>query len=126
MTEAQATLLARALSGEAWNSGGGVWLVTLHTGGGLTQEPARFVVFSEEMVCEYASEEAFEESQPPLKTIHLQNQNAGDRWVIQDREGHVLYQDDELELGWTDECEAQREARGPESRGEGKWRVREQ
>ncbi len=126
MTQAQAELLARALSGEAWDSGGGVWLVTKHTGGGFTGEPPRFAVFSDECVCEYASEEAFEDNQPPLKTIHLQNHNAGDRWVIQDDEGNVFYQDDELEQGWTDELEAERQARYLQTRGEGRFWVREQ
>lgn len=58
--------------------------------------------FSQEAICGYASEDAFESGQPPLTTVNLLNRNAGDRWVIQDDEGSVFYEDDELELcGWT-------------------------
>jgi hypothetical protein len=126
MTEACAKLLARVLSGEAWKSGNGGWVVTLHTGGDYLGTPERFVVFTGEAVCEYESEEAFEAGRPPLQRIHLQNENAGDRWNIQDERGRTFYQDPDLELGWTDEHAARREARYLETREGGRYWVREQ
>ena len=55
MNEQQATQLATALGGYTWQSGGGIWLVLLErTDGSL-------VVFSDEVVCEYASQSAFED-----------------------------------------------------------------
>jgi hypothetical protein len=48
MNQKQAELLAKAVGGDAWQSGGGVWVVTLN------REDGRLVVFSGEAVCEYA------------------------------------------------------------------------
>jgi hypothetical protein len=48
--------VAEALGGEAWNSGGDIWLVLFHRSDG------KLVVLSDEVVCEYDSEEAFEHS----------------------------------------------------------------
>lgn len=117
MTEAQANKLANIVGGEAWQSGGGIWLVTLN------REDGALVVFSGDAVCEYESEEAFEESRAS-KIISL-GMDEG-RWVIQDDEGHVFYQDDELELGWRDQVEAERQARYLQARGGGRYFAREQ
>ena len=54
MDEQQATAVADALGGSAWNSGGGIWLVLLHRSDG------KLVVISDEVVCEYENEQAFE------------------------------------------------------------------
>ncbi|CAG1009940.1 hypothetical protein PHYC_03771 [Phycisphaerales bacterium] len=124
MIEAQAEMLAKAVGGEAWQSGGDIWVVTRHTGGGLTGEPERYVVFSAEVVCEYESEKAFEDGAAPLKTISLGGED--ERWVIQDDEGNVFFEDEDLELGWRDESEAERQARYLETREGGKYWVREQ
>lgn len=119
MNEKQATALARALGGEAWNSGGGVWLVTLHVG-------RKLVVFSGDCVCEYDSEEDFDAGNAS-KTINLEEQDGGgggdDRWVIVDQHGTVMFENNDLELGWRDEEDARQEARGLQSRGEGQWQV---
>ena len=64
MNEDQAKQIAQALSGEAWQSGGGIWLVLLRQGNG------KLVVISDEAVCEYDDEKHFEESRP-AKTILL-------------------------------------------------------
>ena len=58
MDERQANSVADALGGEAWQSGGDVWLVLLRRAGG------RLVVFSDDVVCEYPSEASFEENRP--------------------------------------------------------------
>jgi hypothetical protein len=117
MNEKQAEALARALGGEAWNSGGSIWLVQLHVG-------RKLVVFSGDCVCEYESEDAFDEGRAS-KTIHLEDQDAlgADRWVIVGPTGAVMYENDEFELGWQDEHEALTAARGLASRGEGRWQV---
>ncbi|MDP1661223.1 MAG: hypothetical protein Q8L55_04835 [Phycisphaerales bacterium] len=115
MNEKRAEALAAALGGEAWQSGGGIWLVTLNVGG-------KVVAFSGDCICEYQSEEAFDESRAS-KTIELTVPEDDERWVIVDQDGTVFYANNEFELGWDDEGEARREARGLESRGEGRWQV---
>jgi len=54
MDEMQATKLAEILGGETWQSGGDIWLVLIRRNDG------HLIVFSDESVCEYESEEAFE------------------------------------------------------------------
>ena len=54
MNEEEAVAIATALNGETWQSGGNIWLVLLkRTNGSL-------VVISDDVVCEYESEHAFE------------------------------------------------------------------
>lgn len=53
MDEQQANAVAKALGGSAWNSGGGIWLVRFERADG------KLVVLSDEVLCEYDSEEAF-------------------------------------------------------------------
>lgn len=55
MNESQAEALAVAIGGEAWQSGGGIWLVS------VKRADNSLVVFSGDAVCEYECEEAFEE-----------------------------------------------------------------
>lgn len=64
MSERQAVAVAEALGGEAWHSGGGIWLVK------LTSPEGRFVVFSDDLVCEYRDEDAFRDGEA-LQTIAL-------------------------------------------------------
>ena len=64
MNEEQATAIAAALGGEAWQSGGDIWLVILN------RDDGHLVVMSDEVVCEYENEEAFDEAKA-LRTIHL-------------------------------------------------------
>jgi hypothetical protein len=64
MNEKQATAVAEALGGEAWHSGGGIWLVR------LTNPEGRLVVFSDDLVCEYKDEDAFRDGEA-LQTITL-------------------------------------------------------
>ena len=71
MNEFQAKQVAEALSGEIWQSGGGIWLVLLRQGNG------KIVVISDEAVCEYEDEKHFEEAKPS-KAILL-NQNFASR-----------------------------------------------
>lgn len=51
MDEERAEKLAQALGGDAWQSGGGIWLVIVH------RQDGGLVVFSDEVVCQYESEE---------------------------------------------------------------------
>lgn len=64
MNELQAKQIAEALSGETWQSGGGIWLVLLRQGNG------KLVVISDEVVCEYDNQRYFDESKP-AKSIFL-------------------------------------------------------
>lgn len=52
MDEEKAEALAKLLGGETWNSGGDIWLVILKRADG------KVVAISDEVVCEYADEEA--------------------------------------------------------------------
>lgn len=55
MDESQAEAVAKALRGEAWNSGGGIWLVVFRPING------KVVVLSDEVAKVYDGDEAFEE-----------------------------------------------------------------
>jgi hypothetical protein len=57
MNQQQAQAVAEALGGEAWQSGGNIWLVRLRGTDG------RLVVISDELICEYADDAAFDEGQ---------------------------------------------------------------
>ena len=54
MNEKQAVAVAEVFGGEPWQSGGDIWLVMLRRSDG------RLVVISDEAVCEYASQAAFD------------------------------------------------------------------
>ena len=58
MDEEAAEAVANALGGDSWNSGGGIWLVI------FKKPDGSLVVVSDEVVCDYESEEHFERSQP--------------------------------------------------------------
>lgn len=55
MNEAQAESVAKALRGETWQSGGGIWLVTFQRADG------KVIVMSDEVVKEYDNTAAFED-----------------------------------------------------------------
>ncbi len=63
MDEEQATQIASALGGEAWNSGGDYWLVLFRRSDG------KLVVISDEIICEYDDEGAFENNNPTATII---------------------------------------------------------
>ena len=54
MDESQATRIAEVLGGEPWQSGGDIWLVIIH------RKDRHIVVISDDAICEYTSEEEFE------------------------------------------------------------------
>jgi hypothetical protein len=56
MNEEQAKAVAEALGGSEWQSGGGIWLVVIR------KQDGEIVVISDDAVCEYKNEDAFEES----------------------------------------------------------------
>jgi len=116
MDEQTAKQLAAIVGGEAWQSGGGIWLVAIHNDDGT------IVVLSGDSVCEYESEEAFDESRPS-KTILLGIPESGDLYVIVDLEGTVYYLDSALRRGWRYEEDAQHEAAGVQSRLGGHFMV---
>lgn len=67
MSKQQAQAVASALGGEAWHSGGGIWLVVFTAAD-------RLVVISEEAVCEYESQAAFDEGRESKAIILEQSQ----------------------------------------------------
>ena len=69
MDETKANAMAKLLGGEAYNSGGGIWLVTLTTY--ASDFTPRFTVFSDECICEYFNEDDFQEGNEPLHCIML-------------------------------------------------------
>ncbi|CAN5406568.1 hypothetical protein BH09PLA1_BH09PLA1_01370 [soil metagenome] len=58
MDEKKANLIADALRGETWQSGGDIWLAVIRRADGGV------VVISDDAVCEYENEAKFEESNP--------------------------------------------------------------
>lgn len=58
MDEDKAKALAELLGGEPWQSGGDVWLVLIR------RADKRIVAFTDDVVCEYADQEAFEGGEP--------------------------------------------------------------
>jgi hypothetical protein len=58
MNEDKARKLAELLEGEAWPSGGNIWLVR------LTNTDGKLVVFSDDMVCQYDDIEMFRRGLP--------------------------------------------------------------
>jgi hypothetical protein len=55
MTEEQANAIAEAIGGNVWQSGGDIWLVIKR------RQDGHFVVISDEVICEYNSENDFED-----------------------------------------------------------------
>lgn len=116
MDERTAEQLAVIVGGEAWQSGGGIWLVTVN------REDGSLVVFSGDAICEYDSDEAFDAGRAS-KTILLAIPETEDLYVIVDLQGNVFYQDRAMERGWRYEEDARHEALAFESRGEGRFSV---
>lgn len=116
MDERTAEQLASIVGGEAWQSGGGIWLVTVN------RDDGSLVVFSGDAICEYESDEAFDASRAS-KTLLLNIPETEDLYVIVDLKGNVLYQDNAMKRGWRYEEDALHEARALESRGEGRFSV---
>lgn len=117
MNESQAETLAAIMGGEAWQSGGGIWLVTVN------REDGRLVVFSGDAVCEYESEEAFDEGR---SSNEIALNEDGRWWVLSDKDGNVIYRDGQLQAGWRSEEEACHEALAMWSRTGERFLVREQ
>lgn len=116
MDERTAEQLAAIVGGEAWQSGGGIYLVTVN------RDDGSLVVFSADSICEYDNDEAFDAGQAS-RTILLSIPETEDLYVIVDLKGNVYYRDDKMERGWRHEVDAMHEARAWESRGEGKFSV---
>lgn len=116
MDERTAEQLAVLVGGETWQSGGGIYLVTVN------RDDGSLVVFSGDAVCEYENDEAFDAGRAS-KTILLSIPETEDLYVIVDLKGTVFYQDNAMERGWRYEEDALHEARALESRGEGRFSV---
>ncbi len=108
MNEQQANALAEIFSGEAWDSGGGLWLAAYWRGDG------KYIVFSGDSICEYASEDDFDNSNA-AQTIVLAS-GEEEWWVVIDTEGNTIYRNPDLKTGWRFREEAEHEAAGLQSR----------
>ena len=60
LTEENAKIVARILGGEEWQSGGGIMLILFR------RRDGKVVVLSDDVVCEYASDKAFDENKADL------------------------------------------------------------
>jgi len=116
LDERTAEQLAAIVGGEAWQSGGGMYLVTVN------RDDGSLVVFSGGSICEYDNDEAFDASRAS-KTILLTFPETEELYVIVDLKGNVYYLDNKMERGWRYEEDAIHEARAWESRGEGRFSV---
>lgn len=117
MNEKQAEMLAVIVGGEAWQSGGGIWVVTVH------REDGSVIVFSGDAVCEYEDEEAFDAGRA-LATIYTTTEDQW--WVISDKDGNIFYRDPHLQVGWRTQEDAEQEASALRSRTGERYLVREQ
>jgi hypothetical protein len=64
MDESTATTIADSLGGETWQSGGDIWRVILR------KESGRVVALSDDCICEYETDEAFDQGRA-IATIYL-------------------------------------------------------
>jgi hypothetical protein len=64
VTENQANIIANALGGDPWQSGGGIYVVLMH------RQDGKLIALTTDCVCEYENEKAFDTGQP-LKTVRL-------------------------------------------------------
>lgn len=90
MDERTPEQLAVLVGGEAWQSGGGIYLVTVNWDDGS------LVVFPGDAICEYENDEAFDAGRAS-KTILLNIAETEDLYVIVDLKGNVFYQDNAME-----------------------------
>lgn len=116
MDQRTAEQLAVLVGGEAWQSGGDIWLVTVN------RDDGSLVVISGDAICEYENDVAFDAGSSS-KAIVMTIPEAEDLYVLVDLKGNVFYQDNKMERGWPYEEDALRELRALESRGEGRYSV---
>jgi len=110
MNQKRAEAIADAFGGEAWQSGVGMWVVTLHRGDGKT------IAMTDDAICLYEDDAAFDKGQAEQSIELHEGIDDGRLWVVQDAEGTVYFRNDQMEVGWRDREEAQYEAMGIESR----------
>jgi len=108
MNEEQANAIAEIFSGEAWNSGGGTWLAAYWRGDG------KYIVFSGDAVCEYASEDDFDKSNAAHTIVLASGEE--EWWVVIDTNGNTIFPNPDLKTGWRFREEAEHEAAGLQSR----------
>jgi len=65
MHENQAKAIAGTFGGESWQSGGDIWLVT------IPRSDGRIVVVSDDAICLYADEGAFDRGETALQSIEF-------------------------------------------------------
>ncbi len=109
MDENTAEQLAAIVGGEAWQSGGGIWVVSVH------REDGSLVVLGGDAICEYENDEALDASQAK-QTIILTIPTADELWVVVDGKGNVFFRNGDLKRGWLHEDDAKHEALGYQSR----------
>ena len=119
MDEKQAKALAKAIGGEDWQSGGGIYVV------GIRRPDGKMVVISDDLVAEYEDDEAFDEGRA-TSTILLRD-DPTEYWVVQDEDGDVALEYPDHGRGWASEEEAAHEARYLETQlGKKHWARRQE
>lgn len=118
VTEEEATLLASSIGGQVWQSGGGVHVVLLRRPDGA------IVAFSDDLVAEYADENALEAAAP--STTILLRSNPSEYWVVESSDGGVWMNDRTHGRGWANQEDAQEHASAIQSRIGTKCCVRQQ
>lgn len=116
MDQRTAEQLAAIFGGEAWQSAGGTYVVT------VIRDDGSLVAFSGDSISEYENDAAFDAGKSASK-IALIIPEAEDLYVLVDLKGNVFYQEPQMERGWRHEEDAAHEARAWEARGEGKFSV---
>lgn len=117
MDEKTATQLAAIVGGEAWMSGGGIWLVT------VTRQDGSLVVFGDGCIGEYASDEAFDRGQS-MSRIDIEIPESYELYVIVEvGTDRVIYNEPDMKRGWVYQEDAGRELDALVSRGAGQFMV---
>lgn len=120
MKEQHAQALADVIGGEAWKTHNNDWVV------GLQSSDGRVIAISDEQVCEYADDDAFDTGSPSTTVLLDAPEDAGRLWVVVGRKGQVYFRHPDLRLGWRHREDAEEFASGCSSRDGESYMVCEQ
>ena len=120
MNEQHAQALADMIGGEVWRSRGEQWVVGVHAGDG------RVIAISDEHVCEYSDDDAFDNGTPSTTVLLDSAEDSGRMWVVVGRKGHVYFRHPDLRLGWRHREDAEAFADSCSSRNGDTYMVCEQ
>ena len=116
MDKQTADQLAVIVGGESWEESDGNYVVSVY------RDDGSIIFFSGESIVEFENDKAFE-SQNATQKLALAIPNRDELFVLVDAQGTVLFNDNSMERGWRYREDAEHEARGLQSRGEGSFSV---